>query len=43
MIAYYLQHGQKLEDLVNLSTYEKFFHAAAMEIELERRAKTLGV
>jgi len=42
MIAHYLQCGQKLEDLVNLSSYEKLFYMAAMEIELERRAKMLG-
>jgi len=42
MIGHYLQCGQKLEDLLNLSLIEKIFYIGAMEIELERRAKMFG-
>lgn len=42
MIAHYLQCGHKLDDLLNLSSIEKCFYMAAMEIEQERRAKMLG-
>lgn len=42
MMAYYLQKGHSLGELVNLSTTEKLFFIAAMEIEAERRAKMYG-
>lgn len=42
MIGYYLQCGQRLEDLMGLSLVEKIFYMEAMSIELERRAKIFG-
>ncbi|NFF21782.1 hypothetical protein FDA33_05870 [Clostridium botulinum] len=39
MIAYYLQHGHTLEELCNLSEYEKVFMISSMLLMKEEETK----
>lgn len=42
MIAHYINRGHSLEEMLSLSYLERIFFLAALEIEAEEVAKSLG-